>query len=189
MSDDGKLEEAKEALGDELTSLGKFMQEFEETHGTIGDVSQHTRDSDPLVVAEVKVQQSAPHGLTEPGAYVAVRPIDDEKTYLGIYLGDLLTAPMVNHSFKSSTLFVNCRRNPAMWVPDLKRIVWGAGSWWGEIREEKDLKHISDADIEDVWYVKALKAIGEQEEKVEEAPVDECGATCSTDCRGGATRS
>jgi hypothetical protein len=50
-------------------------------------------------------------------------------------------------------------RNPAIYVPALKRLVFGAGSWWGEIKTEDDLKEITDKDINDVWYVQALKAL------------------------------
>jgi len=57
--------------------------------------------------------------------------------------------------------------NPAMWVPDLNRVVMGWESWWGEIKSEEDLRQISDADIENVWYVKAIKALTEKKESGE----------------------
>jgi hypothetical protein len=49
--------------------------------------------------------------------------------------------------------------NPAIWVPDLKRIVFGMESWWGVIDNPDDLKQITDADIQNVWYVKALQGL------------------------------
>jgi hypothetical protein len=46
--------------------------------------------------------------------------------------------------------------NPAMFVPDLKTIVWGCGSFWNRITSEEQLRQITDSDIGDVWYIKAL---------------------------------
>ncbi|SME48916.1 hypothetical protein BACERE00183_04191 [Bacillus cereus] len=39
----------------------------------------------------------------------------------------------------------------------MKEIIYGAGSWWGKINSEEELKEITDADINDVWYVKMLQ--------------------------------
>lgn len=58
-------------------------------------------------------------------------------------------------------MFIDIRTNPAIWVPDQNRIVWGMGSWWGIIEKEEDLKKITNQDIENVWYVKALKALAD----------------------------
>ena len=49
--------------------------------------------------------------------------------------------------------------NPAIWVPDLKKIVFGMESWWGVLRSRTISKQITDADIQNVWYVKALQAL------------------------------
>jgi hypothetical protein len=50
-----------------------------------------------------------------------------------------------------------------MRVPDLARVVMGWESWWGEIRTPDDLRQITNADVENVWYVKALKTLSEQQ--------------------------
>jgi hypothetical protein len=50
------------------------------------------------------------------------------------------------------------RYNPAIFVPELNDIVYGAASWWGEIEDEDELNDlITDDTIESVWYVKLLK--------------------------------
>lgn len=95
----------------------------------------------------------------EAGAWVAVRPVGDEKTYLGVMLGDY-APPTLRFDRETGELTVGRSiGNPAMWVPDLNRVVMGWGSWWSEIKSADDLRQITDADIENVWYVKALKAI------------------------------
>jgi hypothetical protein len=94
------------------------------------------------------------------GAWVAVRPVKDNpenKTYLGVMLGDY-QPPSVRFDRESGMLIIGKGvGNPAMWVPDLKRVVMGWGSWWRKMESETDLRQISDADIENVWYVRALK--------------------------------
>ena len=99
--------------------------------------------------------------LTTPtGTFVAIRPVAEEhenKTFLGIMLGDFPIAQMA--SFRPSTgkmtVVSNC--NPAIYVPDLKKVVFGFESWWGPIKDENHLRQITDEDIENTWYVKAIK--------------------------------
>jgi hypothetical protein len=101
----------------------------------------------------------------KPGDWVAVRLANEveTKTHLGIYLGDF-TAGLGAQLFKDGTLEITTSLgNPAMWVPDLKRIVRGYESWWGALKTPEDLKQITDADIENVWYVRALKELSEKE--------------------------
>ena len=94
------------------------------------------------------------------GRLVKIRPCSDDckgKTYLGIYLGRL--PYMVNVSFHedSERLSVSGVGNPAIFVPELKKIVFGMESWWGYIESEEELKDITDDDIGNQWYVKMLK--------------------------------
>ena len=87
---------------------------------------------------------------SEPGTFVSVRPCGDEfdeKTYLGIFVGDVAIG---------KTLSLH---NPCIWVPDLDQYIFGCESWWGVISNEDELRKITDADIENVWYVRALKAL------------------------------
>ena len=86
----------------------------------------------------------------EPGSFVSVRPCGDEyedKTYLGLYVGEVAIG---------GTLSMH---NPCIWVPDLEQYIFGCESWWGKISTAEDLHKITDEDIENVWYVRALKAL------------------------------
>jgi hypothetical protein len=56
-------------------------------------------------------------------------------------------------------IFVTQMLNPVIFIPDIMRVVLGIESWWSVIRKPEDLKQITDADIQNVWYVKALKSM------------------------------
>lgn len=135
----------------------------------------------PLIVTKLQwgndelIQRS----LWKPSVkWVAVRPCDDEcqgKTYLGIALGDMALGMYANIE-ADGTLKVNRGHyNPAMYVPDLHRVVFGCGSWWRAIKTPEDLRQISDADIDNVWYVRALRELTESTQ----APGEE-GADATT---------
>lgn len=97
------------------------------------------------------------------GQFVAVRPvksIDPEgKTYLGLFLGELnVMGRGVSFNSETNTLTVVAPYgNPAIFVFDLNRVVFGYQSWWEIIENETDLAQITDADIQNTWYVKALQ--------------------------------
>lgn len=105
-------------------------------------------------------------GLAEPGQMVAIRPCAKEykgKTFLGMYLCSAPTGLVGRQKGDKILLEMSEYTNPAIYVPDLKKIIWGYGSWWHEITEESKLKEITDDDINNTWYVKALKQIEERE--------------------------
>lgn len=151
--------ESDEKVVEFFSDLGKALEEAERKHGELTFVDD-LKDSDPpLAVKNIEVRCGGGRaGTSNVGKFVAVRTVDDETTYLGIHLGDLRTEPMVSFSERSNTLFVDSITNPAMFVPDLNRVVWGSGSWWRLIESEKDLQKITNQDIKNIWYVKALKA-------------------------------
>lgn len=95
---------------------------------------------------------------------VKVRPASDDKTYLGIYVGDLpLGVGASYHSDSGILSIAGVHTNPAMIVPELGRIVMGCESWWGDIKSEEELKDITDDDIQNVWYVQMMqKMIGDE---------------------------
>ena len=99
------------------------------------------------------------------GDLVAVRPCEEEykgKTFLGFYLGDLPLGSTVHFNEKEGLLKVETFTNPALFVPALGKIVWGADSWWRKIKSEKDLKQITDEDIDNTWYVKLARQLAEK---------------------------
>lgn len=49
--------------------------------------------------------------------------------------------------------------------PEKKTVVFGCNSWWRLIESESQLKTITDADIDNVWYVRALRALTEHSER------------------------
>lgn len=104
--------------------------------------------------------------------FVSIRPCGEEykgKTYLGLYLGDLPIGHHISHNPETKELNVSFSSNPAIFVLNLKKIIYGCESWWGIIESEEDLKQITDKDIDNVWYVKALKEMsnGSEEKKYE----------------------
>lgn len=57
------------------------------------------------------------------------------------------------------------RGNPAMLVPQLNKIIYGCGSWWHRIKSEKELREITDGDINNTWYVKMAHQMIQQRRK------------------------
>ena len=96
------------------------------------------------------------------GKFAKISPCGDEyrgKTYLGLYLGELPEGHFISHNPETKELDVSFRTNPAIYVFDLKKIIFGMESWWGIIESEDDLKEITEKDINNIWYVKALKSL------------------------------
>lgn len=106
------------------------------------------------------------------GDMVQVRPCDEQfegKTFLGILLGDIALSQSVAWDKQKGELIVQrAMYNPAIFIPDRDAIVYGCGSWWGKIEDETQLRQITNEDIQNVWYVKALKQLTTQtKERVE----------------------
>lgn len=102
------------------------------------------------------------------GNLVKIRPCKENKTYLGIHLGDGVLGNYISYNSETNILEISPNTNPAIFVPALKRIVYGCESWWSTIESEEDFKDISDIDIDNVWYVKLLKDIDSNNKKLQE---------------------
>ncbi|MBQ3300888.1 MAG: hypothetical protein IJH04_01825 [Eggerthellaceae bacterium] len=118
----------------------------------------------PLEIADIKKKETLYDGRNcsgKCGQLVAVRPCDKAcggKTYLGFFVGDLPTNIHVTYNSDSKVLTVNgSMSNPCILIPELGRLVWGYESWWHKIESADELKQITDDDIDNVWYVKALE--------------------------------
>ena len=125
-------------------------------------------ESVEIANAHETIRVSGIFGDDKPGMMVAIRPCDEEckgKTYLGMYLCDAPTGVIGCQVGNKIVLEMTDYNNPAIYVPELGRIVWGYGSWWEEIESEEKLRQITDADIQDIWYVRALKQLGEAKSK------------------------
>lgn len=97
------------------------------------------------------------------GKLVKVRPCvekdsGEEKTYLGIYLGEFIIGCGTSYSEKTQIVSNTGMMNPAIFVPELSKVVFGCESWWGFIDSEEDLSDITDDMIENQWYVQLLKS-------------------------------
>lgn len=98
------------------------------------------------------------------GDLVKVRPCAEEyqnKTFLGIYLGEMDIGLHASLNTGTKVLSVYRIHNLAIFVPEIKKIIYGCGSWWGKIKDESELKAISDNDIDNTWYVRLLKDMAE----------------------------
>ena len=98
------------------------------------------------------------------GKLVKIRPCAPEyedKTYLGLYLGDLNLSINCGYNKKSKVLTVeHAMSNPAIFVFSANKIIFGCESWWGVIESGDELNQvITNDDIDNIWYVKMLKAL------------------------------
>lgn len=112
---------------------------------------------------------------SDVGKFAMIRPCNKElnpdgKTFLGLYLGDMrVMGGGLRYNKETQRIqFLEQYGNPAIFVFNLKRVVFGYASWWGIIESEEQLQQITDADIDDVWYVKALRALSAE---VDDEPV------------------
>lgn len=108
---------------------------------------------------ELKFAETKPINTKGCGKLVKIRSCKKEhgdKTYLGIYLGDM--ALSIHHSIKDDVLTASHSfYNPAIFVPELNEIIYGCESWWGEIKSPEEVNElITDDVIKNVWYVKLL---------------------------------
>ena len=100
----------------------------------------------------------------EMGDMVMIRPCGEEyeeKTFIGILLGEVATDIYADLNSEGTLEVRAYCYNPAIFVPDVNKIIFGYESWWGKIENEEQLKQITDADIQNVWYVKVLKHLSE----------------------------
>lgn len=116
----------------------------------------------PIEVNKINSEMREYWKDTDCGRLVKIRPCGaeyGEKTYLGILLGELPFMNCVSYQEKTKELDVFPSCNPAIFVPELKKIIFGMESWWGRIESADELKDITDEDISNVWYVRLMKEI------------------------------
>lgn len=117
----------------------------------------------PISVTGIHLEGRLLHRRGKRSDLVRVRPCGDEfagKTYLGLYLGDMARDVGVTFNRESGVLSVELSlHNPAIWIPSLKRVVFGSESWWGAIQSEEELREITTESISSLWYVQALKSL------------------------------
>lgn len=127
------------------------------------DGTGQTRPSFPRLLTGLQMPDMATmlnavsFGSPPPGTFVAVRPIDGDQTHLGLFLGNFATSVTGGISQDGTLVLRFGLGNPAIWVPALNRIVRGYESWWGDIESPDRLRQITNEDIDNVWYVQALR--------------------------------
>jgi len=125
----------------------------------------------PMEISSIEKYKSPKYNTSKTGALVKIRPCADEyknKTYLGIYIGDIPIEFAVYLHKNTNMLDIMHSTNPAIFVPEIQKIIFGYESWWGEIESEEELKEITNDDIDNIWYVKLLKKMGEKKTIKEE---------------------
>ena len=144
-----------------LAELGKKLAEDHENILLSSEIKY------PVTINRIQVPPFSGKSFTSTkvGRLVGIRPVNEQydgKTFLGIYLGDLPVQNIVALHKEEAVLVVSPHMNPAIFVPELDKIIYGYESWWGEIKSEEELHQITDEDIQNVWYVRALKQLGEK---------------------------
>lgn len=121
----------------------------------------------PLTIQGIENRKIDTKGMYETGSLCEISPCKKEyegKSFLGIYLGDLPIRIHTTYDRKSGILNNFAMTNPAIFVPELKKIIYGMESWWRIIEKPEDFKGISKEDIENTWYVKMLRNMEQKEE-------------------------
>ena len=164
-----KEELYKNGYSDSNGSMKNWEIEFKVKENLMCDKYRSRYIEYPLEVSKINnsTDKSSYRG-SQIGKFAMIRPCGEEhkgKTYLGLYLGELPVGNHISHNPDTKELNISFHSNPAIFVFDINKIVYGMESWWGIIENENDLKEITDIDIENVWYVKALKQINESEDQ------------------------
>lgn len=85
----------------------------------------------------------------------------ENRSYIGICLGELPISILSSYNKNTGVLTNDTLSNPAIFVPELKRIVYGCESFWRRIDSIEDFKGITKEDIENTWYVSLLRKMAE----------------------------
>ena len=105
------------------------------------------------------------------GEIVRIRPCSKKyqgKTFIGIFLGDMPLSPSISFNEKTQELTVRPMYNPAIFVPEINKVIFGAESWWGTIKDENDIE-ITDETINGQWYMQMLKSMTDKRKGEENA--------------------
>jgi len=131
----------------------------------------------PIQVDAIAFAEHPGFNSEKVGMLVHVKPCEESlrgKTFIGVYLGDMQISVGCSYHPESKKLEVYGTHNPAIYVPALRRVVWGCGSWWRAIKDPSQLdKEITEGDISGTWYVQLmLQMLKEDALKKETEEVD-----------------
>lgn len=121
----------------------------------------------PIEVSKINIENNRDSYKEEDiGKYVRVSPCGEKyngQTFIGIYLGSLPVGHHITHNSETKELEIRHRNNSAMFVPEINKIIYGHESFWNILTNIEDFKEITKKDIENVWYLKALKSISSED--------------------------
>ena len=118
----------------------------------------------PLTIDGIEVESIETRG-TCIGSPVRVMPCAEKykgKTFLGLYLGELPWCIHGSHNEEDNKLHIDTANNPAIYVFELQKIIYGFESYWNIIENPKQFVDITQEMIESQWYVRLLKEIFEK---------------------------
>lgn len=167
MYEEGKLMSEKDSFVEFFNQFSQAMKEAKE---------KYTFENEFTFPMEIKgIKKSRQFIKTSwscpAGSLVKVRPCGEEyegKTYVGIFLGELAIDNTCRLNKETQELEIIPHTNPAIYVPDLQKIVFGCESWWGKVDSLEEVKEITNEDIENVWYVQLLKGMSSKEKECDE---------------------
>ena len=120
----------------------------------------------PLTVTGIENCPINKYSLRPVGKLCEIKPCGKEyenKTYLGIYLGELPISINTSYNRETGVLTNSTMNNPAIFVPNIGKIIYGCESWWRIIDSVDEFKERSKEDIVDTWYVKLLKELAKED--------------------------
>lgn len=120
----------------------------------------------PLTINELK-NEKINVSSSKCGALCEIQPCAEEykgKSFIGVYLGSLPYTFSSSFDSESGVLTNYPVTNPAIFVPELKKIIYGCESYWRLIDSIEDFKGITEEDIQNVWYIQLLKQMEKKDD-------------------------
>lgn len=109
----------------------------------------------PIEVTQIDREERINLGESNIGRLVRIKLCgNNEKTHLGLFLGDLPIDVTIKHNSASGKLKIGFIENPAIFVFDLNKIAYGVESFWEFIDSAEELKEIDQETIDNQWYIK-----------------------------------
>ena len=169
----GNKKEA-DALADLIGKFSKDIAEHKDKFYMMDEIEFPTEISG--VTGSIARPRAGAMTDVKMGAFVKVRPCAekyDDKTFLGIYIGDIPVELIYEVEKENKMLHVRTYGNCAFFVFELSTIIFGCESWWSEVKDMEDIDRlVTDADIDNTWYVQVLKAMASVESEKETQDVD-----------------
>lgn len=120
----------------------------------------------PIQVSDIRNDDpTAQDGLRQyaAGQIVMVKPCQDE--YKGQYMPGILLGELpwsVSSQYDEDTHVLRNRivKNPAIWVPAMGRIVYGAECWWAKMTDLRELDKATTIDQDVAWLTNYVSSYG-----------------------------